>query len=89
MNYQHSMIQEQYLALEMSSSERLKPEERAPTQNNNKIKYEQLKLSKTYPQNGKLQWTTTMQGIRNDSTTMPKLVLWVNPYFHILASSLS
>jgi hypothetical protein len=55
MNYQHSMIQEQYLALEMSSSERLNPEERAPTQNNNKVKYEQLKLSKTYPQNGKLQ----------------------------------
>jgi hypothetical protein len=46
----HSMVQERHLGLEMSSSERLTPEEereKTHLQNNIKSKSEQLKLSKT------------------------------------------
>jgi hypothetical protein len=51
MKYQHMMMSGNHVALKMTSSEWLNSEvrERAPAQNRNKVKPEQLKLGNTSP----------------------------------------
>jgi hypothetical protein len=84
--------QERHLALEISTSRMAHAErerERAHLQNNNKAKPEQLKLSKIYHQRDHKQPTARMQGIKNMLYLYAKPVLRVDPYFHVLTSSIS